>query len=294
MQMGYMIDRGIMHMSGNYDLRRLQLEQLTVLDELKRVCIKHNLRFYLAYGSCLGALRHKGFIPWDDDIDVLMPVQDYDKLMNLSDEFDEKFFLQNYRTDPGFKAAIARVRKRGTACIEKQDIGLDCHQGIFIDIYPQYQYPDDFFDRIKIIISSVLYRILLMNRAPVNHGKIIKAGGTLALKVISHGDRKKQLAKYYKNLRKHKNTEYVADLYGMDLTLTRVIKYRQECFQEPKWVEFEGREMPLPTNADEFMKERYGVNFMELPPEDKRSSYHHYSYVSFDREYVFPKSSGGI
>lgn len=269
----------------NYDLKQLQLEQLSVLDELKRVCDKHHLTFYLAYGSCLGALRHHGFIPWDDDIDVLMPVKDYDKLMNLANEFQHPFLLQNNETDSNFKLAIARVRKRGTACIEEKDLDDECHQGIFVDIYPQYQYPDHLLSRLKIISSSIIYRILLYNEPPKNHGVAIKFVGNIILKLFSLGGREKQIAKYRGNLRKYSHTAYVADLYGMDLTLTKVIKYKSGWFLEPKWITFEGRRMPVPTKAVAYLKERYGENCMELPPPEKRHSYHRYAYVDFEHEY---------
>lgn len=275
-----------------YDLRTLQLEQLTILDELKRVCDENGLTFYLAYGSCLGAVRHEGFIPWDDDIDVLMPVRDYDRLMTLSDKFSDGFFLQNVDTDAGFTLAIARLRKRGTACIEEQDLGLQCHQGIFVDIYPQYQYPDQPLQRMQIIAASVCYRILLMNRAPANHGAAVKALGTLALRVLSAGGREKQIRKYYQKLRSYHDTAYVADLYGMDLTLKRVIKYPSQWFSKPSMRLFENRIMPLPTNPEAFLRERYGDDYMELPPEEKRASYHHYAYVSFTSEYK-PEATDG-
>ena len=124
-----------------------------------------------------------------------------------------------------------------------------------------------------------------MNSPPANHGTLIKAAGKLLLIVLSGRDREKSIAKYKGRLRKHMGTRYVADLYGMDLTLTRVIKYRQEWFQEPRWVEFEGRKMPIPTGAEGFLSERYGSDFMKIPPEEKRQSYHRYAYVSFDQEY---------
>lgn len=268
-----------------YDLRQLQLEQLTILDELKRVCDKNHLTFYLAYGSCLGALRHSGFIPWDDDIDILMPVADYDKLMRLGDEFGDAFFLQNSSTDADFPAAIARVRKNGTACIEQQDLSLKCHQGIFVDIYPQYQYPDSFFQRARVILASIFYRILLANYAPKNHGKTVKFFGEVLLKILSCGNREKRMERFAKILRSYHGTKYVADLYGMDLTLTRVIKYKSSWFAKPRFVQFEGREMPVPTEAEKYLAERYGQDFMELPPEEKRHSYHHYAYVDFENEY---------
>lgn len=267
-----------------YDLRKLQLAQLEVLDEFARVCNKNNIVFYLAYGTCLGALRHAGFIPWDDDIDILMPAREYDKLLELSEEFSEEFFLQTYKSDPGFKCAIARLRKNGTACVEYGELEDRCHHGIFIDIYPQYDYPDSKIERCKIVIYSVLYRLLIANRAPMHHGKIINLFGKILLKVISGHNREEKINKFHNKLRAHKNTKYVADLYGMDLTLTKVIKYKKQWFDEPKIVQFENRDMPIPTNANLYMKERYG-DYMTLPPLERQKSYHEYAIVSFEHEY---------
>ena len=77
-----------------YDLRRLQLMQLNILKELVRICDNHGFKFYIMNGTCLGAIRHKGFIPWDDDIDVGMYAEEFDQLIKCADEFGEDFFLQ--------------------------------------------------------------------------------------------------------------------------------------------------------------------------------------------------------
>ena len=117
----------------SYDLRRLQLMQLKILKEFVRVCQKHGFRFYIMNGTCLGAIRHGGFIPWDDDIDVGMYAEDYDRFIRCGADFGEEFFLQTIETDPGFKTMIARIRLNGTTILEKDFIDADIHHGVFID-----------------------------------------------------------------------------------------------------------------------------------------------------------------
>lgn len=268
----------------NYDLRTLQLEQISVLDELKRVCDKNNLTFYLACGTCIGAMRHKGFIPWDDDIDVFMHVNDFDKLMLLSNEFGSDFFLQNNKTDPGYPLAIARVRKNGTACVEKDELNIDCNHGIYLDIYPIYQIPNGIIKKYSVVFASIKNRILLLNREPKNHGSIMKFIGKIVLFFLNI-NRDKNLKKYNDKLRRYSNTDMVGVLYGMDVKVGTLILYNKEWFQEPKYVEFENRIMPVPSDPIPYLQQRYGDDVMSLPPIEKQKSYHQYAYVSFDSEY---------
>ena len=164
-----------------YELKQLQIVQLELLDELMRVCEQNNITFYLAAGSCIGAVRHQGFIPWDDDIDIFMYADDVDKLFECMYQFREDFFLQSTFTDPGYRHAIARLRKNNTTCMEPDDIGTDCHHGIFLDIYILYYYPKNKFERIIMVQRGIRHNILLSNRPPLNHGPIIKFLGKLIL-----------------------------------------------------------------------------------------------------------------
>ena len=269
----------------SYNLRRLQEEQLTVLDELKRVCDENDLTFFLAAGTAIGAMRHHAFIPWDDDIDVFMHVNDFDKLMSIPDAFSKDYFLQNSQTDPSYPLAIARVRKNGTACVEKDEMNINCHHGIYLDIYPIYQIPDSFWGKIRIINASIMYRILLLNRAPQNHGRLIAFVGNSILKILNK-KREVNLQKYYSVLRSYSNTQKVGILYGMDLKIGKLILYKREWFEKPMFVEFEGRKMPISTDPILYLQCRYGEDVMEMPPIEKQKSYHQYEFVSFDSEYT--------
>lgn len=115
-----------------------------ILKEFDRVCKKNNLQYYLFAGTLLGAIRHKGIIPWDDDIDVAMPRADYNKLLELSaTEFGEKFFLQTPATDKGYHKAFAKLRNSETTEIPYVDAAFDYNHGVFIDIFPLDEVPDD-------------------------------------------------------------------------------------------------------------------------------------------------------
>ena len=268
-----------------YDIRQLQSVQLSLLDELSRVCKKHDIRFYLAAGSCIGAVRHNGFIPWDDDIDVFMYADDVDELFRHKDEFGEGFFLQNTETDPGYTYSIARLRKNGTTLIEPNEADIPCHHGIFLDIYLLYYYPKKRLDRMLMVYHGLKRNILLANRPPMNHGKAVKAAGNLLLSFYRNEDRRRNETERLTGLiRSYRNTEDLVILYGMDISFKRIISYKSKWFKEPAVLSFEGREVPVATDVDSYLKCRYGDDYMSLPPEDKRKSYHEFVCVSFSEQ----------
>ena len=96
-------------------LRQVQLDQLEIAKDIKRVCEENGIRYHLAFGSLLGAVRHKGFIPWDDDMDFGMLREDYERFLEIAPKkLKDEFFLQTWHTDPYYPLAFAKVRKKGT------------------------------------------------------------------------------------------------------------------------------------------------------------------------------------
>ena len=117
-------------------LRQVQLIQLEILKDFVKVCNKYNLQYFLDGGTLLGAVRHKGFIPWDDDLDLAMPREDYDTLIEIAPEiFDEPYFLQTPENDIGcFYGGYSKLRNSNTTGLEKRNKNHVCNQGIWIDI----------------------------------------------------------------------------------------------------------------------------------------------------------------
>jgi lipopolysaccharide cholinephosphotransferase len=119
------------------DLERLQRHQLQVALHVRNLCERHGIRYFLVAGTLLGAVRHQGFIPWDDDLDIGMLREDYDRFIELAqNELPEDYFVQTYMSDPFMPLPYAKIRVNGTVLREVASRDCQWHSGIFIDIFP--------------------------------------------------------------------------------------------------------------------------------------------------------------
>ena len=125
-------------------LRQLQMTELEMLIEVDRICRKYDIRYSLDGGTLLGAIRHNGFIPWDDDADVVMLRSEYDKFYKacLKELDTEKFFLQEYRTDSQYRWGYSKMRRNGTVFLREGQEHVKCNQSVFIDIFIYDNVPD--------------------------------------------------------------------------------------------------------------------------------------------------------
>lgn len=152
-------------------MNELQKCQLGILKEIDRVCKENQIKYCLAFGSCLGAVRHKGFIPWDDDVDVFMPIDDFERFNHCYEKIKKPYFIQSKLTDKEYGLLITRVRNSDTTLIEKAEINRNINHGVFVDIYPLFNSPQKKWKGNFQSISSYIYRLFLYNAPPVNHGK---------------------------------------------------------------------------------------------------------------------------
>lgn len=252
------------------ELRALQLTEMELLLELRRVCEKLGLRYYLTAGTLLGAARHKGFIPWDDDIDVAMPREDYDKLVRLGPEhFAHEYVYQEYRTEPNFPYYFAKLRKRGTRVEEPILRAIGMEQGIYIDIFPLDRCPDSdrratlLFKGIELLDCAVLARVspefVCGYQKPYmrflwNIFRCLPNGWIFALrervrKLLGHGGNRLCT---------------MGGCHGYPRET-----YQREWFAEKTELTFEGESFPAPAGWDKLLKNMYG-DYTRLPPPEER------------------------
>lgn len=255
------------------DLRALQLAELELLLEFQRLCQDLGLRFYLTAGTLLGAARHKGFIPWDDDIDVVMPRRDYDKLAHLASKaVSPEYVYQDYRTEPNFPYYFAKLRKRGTKVEEPILRAIDMDQGVYIDVFPLDRCPDSprratlLFKAVELLDCAVLARVstefVCGYQKPYMRflWSVLRRLPNGALFALREGFRK------------------LMGLGGQALCTVGGHHgypretYRPEWFGETVELEFEGHPFPAPAGWDALLKNMYG-NYMTLPPETERGGH---------------------
>lgn len=254
----------------NQMLEKLQRVELEMLIEVDRICRTNNINYSLDGGTLLGAIRHKGFIPWDDDADVIMLRSEYEKFVEAcrNDLDTTKFFLQDFESDPNYRWGYAKLRRNGTLFLREGQEHVNMNQGIFMDIFIVDNVPDGKFSRelhrfICFAIRKGLYSEV---------GKESAKTATLRMwfKLYNKIPREFWVNKlkriYTKNNRKR--TEFVSH---MTYPYPKSMKYGNytEFYDDFIDMEFSGHEFKVFRQYDRYLTLLYG-DYMKLPPEDKR------------------------
>ena len=265
-------------------ISNLQKKQLIILKEIVRLCDANNIRYYLGYGTCLGAIRHKGFIPWDDDIDVLMPYPDMMEFENICANHlnTEMFFYQTPRTDSEYGLSFCRMRMNSSKLIEKNSVGTGSHTGIFVDIYPIYGAAKSLYGKCLQILHAMIYCLFHYNNSVKNHGRFMMLGSEMLLKMFSNKNKKKIAVKYFEKMSKYnyETSDEVVSLHSQIAEMRRV--FPAKIFGNGKRIEFEDMHVMVPFDYDQYLTICYG-DYMRLPPLEKQCMHHEYVFVDFNK-----------
>ena len=267
-------------------LRKLQLKELDTLVYFKEFCDKNNLLFYLCGGCCIGSLRTGGFIPWDDDIDILMPRDDYEKLYKLWDNDKQKRFKLLRTDEKIFTGNIfTTIVDTETTCVKANQAHLDIPFGIMMDIFPIDGCPKGKFKRTMQKLNAMIYSLFLAQIVPENHGGIMALGSKFLLSIVKSPEaREKKWRNAERRMSKYKisDCEYITEL--CEGVHSMQPEYPKEWFASAVYREFEGLQMPIPVGYDPYLKKAFG-DYMKLPPEDKQKPHHDMILVDTERSY---------
>ena len=268
------------------DIRILQMEEFKMMQLVKEICNKEKLRFYMIGGTLLGSIRHNGFIPWDDDVDLAMPRKDYEKFLKVAHKyFPSYIFVQNFKTDSSYRYFITRVLNKRVLVDEKRFIDAKIPQAYAaVDIFPIDGSPNGYFAR-KIYYSRVLCRRFLISlcyRDTIDPERKRSRKEKLVLAILT----RIPFEKLFNPTKIKENLDRLLKTYSMEEskwsgTIMGAYRLREmvptEMFGKPKTYTFEEEAFPGPEMVDEYLRHMYG-DYMKLPPADQQKT--HYTNIT--------------
>lgn len=253
-------------------LRRAQLKMLGMLKIIDAICLKHKLDYWLEGGTLLGAVRHQGFIPWDDDLDIAMPRESYEAFLRIAPtELPNSMLIQTAETEPGYfnLSVPMKIRDRNSLFIELHEQGNEpYHQGIFIDVFVYDRLSAQPFQRqYDKFLAKKIMRLLGPKSSPVTSGHYAQFYRLLG-RVVPKKLLEKKLKKIISRANK-KTSPYLG--YGYDCVNSNLTTY-QDIYPLQRSL-FEGTEFNIVNNAEVILTQLYG-NYMALPPMEERIMKH--------------------
>lgn len=261
-------------MSRELSLREIQLIQLDIGKEISRICSKNNIPYFIIGGTLLGAVRHRGFIPWDDDMDIGMTIDNYNRFVSVArNELGSQFIIQEWNDGSGYSYPFAKVKMKGTTVVELVSQSLNLDKGIWVDIFPYMPISKKkalskiFMIRLQLLSKTFLlkngYDLSALTQKPIS--KLINY--VLKLCPIRANYCKRKFLKLIKN---NKSDEYYLECDGM---FKGNFVFPQDYFKTFTELPFEDVSFMAPGKYDAYLKDAYG-DYMVFPPEEERNKGH--------------------
>lgn len=253
----------------NKTLRKIQMVQLELLQEVDRICKKCDIRYNIIAGTLLGAIRHNGYIPWDDDADVALLRDEYEKFrVACETELDTtRFYFQDHRNTLGYRWGYGKLRRKDTLFLREFQEHMPYEQGIFIDVFPLDAVPDNYILRsVKNFECFCIRKVLWSEVGRIADKSAVKRAWFHLLAKIPE----KWVFDYYNRVIRnaHKqDSKWVRIL--MFPTPNKEWGYLRKWYEDSTDIVFEGVTFQGIQAYDEYLSFKFG-NYMELPPEDKR------------------------
>lgn len=256
------------HILSESDLKAIHKVELELLTELDRICRKYDILYSIDGGTLLGAIRHGGFIPWDDDADVIMNRREYQKFISVLDkELDsDKFYFQDLDRTKGYRWGYGKLRRCNTEFIRLNQEYMPYEQGIFLDVFVCDNVPDNYILRCICNFHSFIYRKIFYSEVGWHVSTGIRKYVYKLLSKIPEEKIKYKYASYIK-FRNRKFSNMVKCLTFP--ACNRNYGYKRSWYEKTKDIEFEGVLLQGCEEYDEYLTFLYG-DYMKLPPVEKR------------------------
>lgn len=263
-------------------LREVQLSMLEIAKEIRRICNDNNIDYFLDSGTLIGAARHKGFIPWDDDLDIGMLRSEYERFINIApSQLSSKYFLQTWENDEGYSLPFAKVRKKGTVYVEAVSQATEAHKELFVDVLPYDEIPKSISlqkKKQKELFETCNTLFVGCGMMPWKHHsncfkRFLASTRYIPFRINAIGKSKSQLRQRCYNVMTEyngQNTGLVYENWGANAGHKLV---PLEYFAPYTEILFEGELFKVPANYDGVLRAQYG-DYMQLPPEGQRENKH--------------------
>ena len=267
------------------NLRKLQLVQVEILEIIDSISKKNNINYSLYAGSLLGAVRHGGFIPWDDDLDVCMLRKDYNKFVDVwSKETHNGYILQNKENTPTFTQSFTKIRKESTTYIQYEwEKGL-YDTGIFVDVFPIDRLPDSKIKRMLFFWNCMRYQLYTREFAPPKSNFLIRFGSRLLLLFSDKNSRSRKRKVLLSKITKY-NENNSLELLSIESMSRMRVTLPCDLLDFFVTIQFENSKYMCVKEWDVYLKQTYG-NYMELPPVVERTWTHSPILLDFSNSYM--------
>lgn len=264
-------------------LHRLHFVEIEILDVIDRFCRAHGIAYSLFAGSLLGAVRHQNFIPWDDDLDISMTRENYDRFLTLwAQKPPEGYILQNKENSPAFSQSFSKIRKDHTTFLQFDSERGSYHTGIFVDVFPIDRIPNGKLQRGLYYWRCMKYQLYTREFAPEG-GRLLRSAGTMLLKLVPHEKRMTARQRLLRKITKY-NRNDTLDMVSIASMRTLRCVFAHDTMDRFIRLPFGGREYMCISQWDMQLRAQYG-DYMQLPPEEARVWKHHPILIDFAHNY---------
>lgn len=282
------------------EMRKLQLKSLEILRYFDGFCRQHKLRYFLCGGCCIGTIRHQGFIPWDDDIDLFMPRPDYERLKRIwaekvdkGEDGKSRYVLCRSDKDHFLRSMLTAIADERTTFIKERQADLDICHGVRVEILPLDGCPEGRLKRKLQILWALTYQVFNLQEAPTSKGRALEWIGRTMLAAFPT----QRLRYCMWRLAERQMTRYPFDGSSHITELCSryrymVNRYPKAVFEKAVFKEFEGEKFPIPAGYHRYLTMAFG-DYMELPPKKEQVAKHGAVLVDLENGYAQHRGAFG-
>lgn len=251
-------------------LNELHEQLLDITKNIVNNCEENDIEYYMAWGSCLGAVRHNDIIPWDDDVDMYISYKDYKKLKDIYIKQNDRYFYQDIETDPVYFRFFSKIRKEGTTSMTVADKHMNMSWGICVDLFPLFEYDKPKADKITLFKIFLITKLVYLSYCKEKKSTPVQKAGAFIYRIIGEKNRRKMFFRLMDSI--ERKGDYYMDLEDNDY---KPVIMKKDLFSPCSKKKFGDMEVRVPGNYDKYLSDVYGSDYMKVPEEGSKFRYAH-------------------